>query len=319
MGPRFVLLLLFVVSANAFLPPVVMTPARAAMSSSSFSENRSPMVQPQRLSSASASTQLHMNMISRFGKVVMSNVNNWIRMLEDPEKIMSQAVEDMQSDLVQLRQSYAEVTASNRRFLKQKESSEKLANEWHQRAQLALQQNNEELARQALSRRQTQLEEIQRIDTQIQAQTEAMDQLYQGMQQLERKILESRAKKEQLAARARTAESTQKVNEMLGGITGKTSVDAFSRMEQKVEAMEAKAEVSAEMGSTYGTILPGSAASTTDAEFRKLEAKSTVDQELEKLKRELSPRRSTIPITTSNIVSDDSLGRYKRDGPSSRS
>ena len=67
------------------------------------------------------------------------------------------------------------------------------------------------------------------------------------MQLLEKKILESRAKKDQMIARARTAQSTQKVNDMISGITGKTSMDAFKRMEEKVEALEASAEVSKEM------------------------------------------------------------------------
>jgi len=38
---------------------------------------------------------------------------------------MTQAVEDMQNDLVNIRQSYAEVTASQRRLAKQKETAEK--------------------------------------------------------------------------------------------------------------------------------------------------------------------------------------------------
>lgn len=86
-----------------------------------------------------------------------------------------------------------------------------------------------------------------------------------------------------MVARARTAQSTQKVNDMLGGITGKTSMDAFSRMEEKVEALEAAAEVSAEF-SSGGNALPGSAESSLENQFKMLEGSASVDAELNKLK-----------------------------------
>jgi hypothetical protein len=47
-------------------------------------------------SSSSSSTVLHMNLFDRFTRVVNSNLNNILKNLEDPEKIMTQALEDMQ-------------------------------------------------------------------------------------------------------------------------------------------------------------------------------------------------------------------------------
>ena len=149
--------------------------------------------------------------------------------------------------MVQVRQSYAEVTATQRRLMKQKEQCESVAADWYNRAQLALKASNDGLAKEALTRRQTQLDEAASLQQQIDAQAANIDKLYEGMQTLEKSILEAKSKKEQMVARARTAQSTQKVNDMLGGVTGKTSMDAFKRMEDKVEALEAAAEVSAEM------------------------------------------------------------------------
>jgi phage shock protein A len=166
-------------------------------------------------------------------------------------------------------------------LLKQKEQADALADDWYKRAQLALQKGNEVLAKEALTRRQQQVDGSADLQKQIDVQANAIDKLYDGMQTLDKKIMESRAKKDQMIARARTAQSTQKVNDMLGGITGKTSMDAFSRMEDKVEALEAAAEISAEMGS-IGNALPGS--SSLEQEFKLLEASSEVDNELRKLK-----------------------------------
>lgn len=55
-----------------------------------------------------------MNMFERFFRVVTSNVNSVIKNLEDPEKVLDQAVNDMQNDLIKIRQSYAEISATQK-------------------------------------------------------------------------------------------------------------------------------------------------------------------------------------------------------------
>jgi len=219
--------------------------------------------------------------------------------------------------LVKIRQSYAEITATQRRLMKQKEQCDALADDWYKRAQLALQKGNEELAKEALTRRQQQTDEAANLQIQIDNQAAAIDKLYEGMQMLEKRILESKSKKDQMVARARTAQSTQKVNDMMSGITGKTSMDAFSRMEEKVEALEAAAEVSAEMGSINGNMLPGSASSSVEAQFKALEAASEVDVELAKLKGLLGGSSSASTTSSSssakNLEIDDELEKMKKD------
>jgi phage shock protein A len=197
-------------------------------------------------------------------------------------------------------------------MLKSKEQADALAQDWYQRAQLALQKGNDGLAKEALTRRQAQTDEAANLQSQIDVQAASIDKLYEGMQMLESKIMESKSKKEQMIARARTAQSTQKVNDMLGGITGKTSMDAFTRMEEKVEALEASAEVSAEMGTLGGNALPGSAASSIENQFKALEASSSVDDELQKLKGLLNPAEPAAASSSSSAV-DDELEQLKKD------
>jgi len=139
----------------------------------------------------------------------------------------------------------------------------------------------------------------------------SIDKLYDGMQALESKIIESKAKKEQMIARARTAETTQKVNDMLSGVTGKTSMDAFTRMEDKVEALEAAAEVSSEMGSLGGNALPGSSSADLEKQFKMLEGSSAVDDELKKMKGMLSGSSSAPDKKKDNL--DDELAKLKKE------
>lgn len=292
-------------AATAFVP---------SGSSSSFVGRKVTYTAP-----PSSATALQMNLFDRFSRVAKANLNGILQNLEDPEKIMTQALEDMQGDLVKIRQSYAEVTATQRRLLKQKEQADAVSQDWFKRAQLALEKGNDGLAKEALTRRQTAAEEAETLQNQIDVQASSIDKLYEGMQMVEKKIMEAKSKKEQMVARARTAQSTQKVNDMLGGMTGKTSMDAFTRMEDKVEALEAAAEVSQEMG-RMGE-LPGS--TDIERQFKMLEATSSVDDELEQMKKNLlSASASTDSSAASGSASssasankgvDDELEKLKRE------
>ena len=64
---------------------------------------------------ARPTTALQMNFFDRFKRVAEANINNVLGKMEDPEKVLNQAVEDLQKDLVTIRQSYAEVMATQKR------------------------------------------------------------------------------------------------------------------------------------------------------------------------------------------------------------
>eukprot|EP00595_Chromulina_sp_UTEXLB2642_P003104 CAMPEP_0196764446 /NCGR_PEP_ID=MMETSP1095-20130614/6155_1 /TAXON_ID=96789 ORGANISM="Chromulina nebulosa, Strain UTEXLB2642" /NCGR_SAMPLE_ID=MMETSP1095 /ASSEMBLY_ACC=CAM_ASM_000446 /LENGTH=220 /DNA_ID=CAMNT_0042120069 /DNA_START=1066 /DNA_END=1728 /DNA_ORIENTATION=+ len=189
----------------------------------------------------------------------------------------------MQSDLIKVRQSYAEVSAAQKRLTKQKEVADNTANEWYKRAQLALQKGDEELAKEALSRRQTQLEVAQTLGNQLGLQEKALEKLYDSMTALDKKITESKRQKDLFIARARTAKTTVEVTDMLSSLnSGSNSMSAFERMKEKVESLEAQAEVAGELAaSSLGTSVK------LEDKFKALESDSTVNDELEKLKRQL--------------------------------
>jgi outer membrane protein TolC len=74
-----------------------LSPSHAFSTSSSFTR-RLPSSSPTHVSTSSPyrSTALSMNLFDRFQRVAKANINNVLKSLEDPEKIMSQALEDMQ-------------------------------------------------------------------------------------------------------------------------------------------------------------------------------------------------------------------------------
>lgn len=253
-----------------------------------------------------------MNMFDRMFRVVASNVNSIVKGLEDPEKVIEQAVEDMQSDLIKIRQSYAEISATQKRMEKQREQAQANADEWYRRAQLALEKGDEDLAREALSRRQLQIEQVESLEKTLVIQNGAVDKLYTSMIALDTKIADARRQKEAMIARARTAKTSVKVTDMLNSMGGSSSMEAFDRMKEKVENLEAQAEVAGELAaSNAGTSV------NMEERFRLLEGTSKVDSELEMLKRKQLPgiTSATQPIAelpaTTTIKSELDL-EYER-------
>ena len=78
------------------------------------------------------------------------------------------------------------------------------------------------------------------IKEQIEAQQGSLTALYESMKELEAKMAEAKAKKDQIIARARTAKAATKVNDMLAGVGTSSSTAAFDRMADKVEQVCAR-------------------------------------------------------------------------------
>eukprot|EP00887_Chlorella_sp_A99_P004429 scaffold30.g4429.t1 len=227
------------------------------------------------------------NLFSRLVRVIKSYASSAVSSLEDPEKILDQAVEDMQADLIKLRQGAAEVTASQKRLQAKYEDAQRLADDWYRRAELALSKGDEELAREALTRRKSFQacegghrrtgDNATMLKQQLEQQAKAVDTLIGNMRVLENKLAEAKMKKDTLKARAQSAKSAAAISDMVAGLSTSSAVAAFEKMEDKVLAMESAAEAA--------TMLV--APDNLESKFRALEG-SAVDDDLDQLKRKLT-------------------------------
>ncbi|MEL6854363.1 MAG: PspA/IM30 family protein [Cyanobacteria bacterium J06607_13] len=216
-----------------------------------------------------------MGLLDRFSRLIRSNVNHIVNGAEDPEKALEQAVADMQSDLISMRQAVAQAIATQKRTERQCEQAQRTAQEWYNRAQLALQKDDEPTAKAALTRRQTYVQTAQTLQPQILQQREVVQQLKTNMSLLERKIAEARTQKDMYIARARAAQSSVRLNEMLS-TSAPSGLSAFEKMESRVLDLEAQAEATAALGSD-----------PLDKAFAQLEGSSTVDEQLAQLKAKM--------------------------------
>lgn len=294
--------------SSAYVLPLTPVPRGCALSTAVSSFSGRPVRRFARYGPAvrrtrPAHTPMQMNLFDRFFRVIRANVNQAVSGMEDPEKILNQTVTDMQGDLVKVRQAYAEVSATLKRIERQREQATVTSLEWKKRAQLALQKGEEDLAREALTRKKAADEQEGSLGSQIEGMKANVEKLYSSMQQLEGKISEARSKKDQYVARARTAKTSAKVNDMLSNVSTSGGLDAFERMKTKVEELEVKADVSRELS------LGGSADVSLESKFKALESDS-VDDELQKMKNQISG--SNTPFKLPGKVDPDVEGELER-------
>ncbi|MGV0104794.1 PspA/IM30 family protein [Nostoc sp. DSM 114167] len=219
-----------------------------------------------------------MGLFDRIKRVVSSNLNDLVNKAEDPEKMLEQAILEMQEDLVQLRQGVAQAIAAQKRSEKQYNDAQNEINKWQRNAQLALQKGDENLARQALERKKTYTDSSTSLKASLDTQSTQVDTLKRNLIQLESKISEAKTKKEMLKARITTAKAQEQLEGMVRGMNTSSAMSAFERMEEKVLMQEARAQAGQEL-----------AGADLESQFARLEGSSDVDDELAALKAQMLP------------------------------
>jgi len=217
-----------------------------------------------------------MGFFDRLSRLLRANLNDMVSKAEDPAKILDQSVADMQDDLVKLRQAVATAIASQKRIENQAKQAETTAAKWYERAELALQKGEDDLAREAISRRKTYQESATALNAQLSGQAGQVETLKKSLTALEGKIAEAKTKKDMLKARAQAAKAQEQLQSAVGNLGTNSAMAAFERMQEKVESMEASSQAAAEL-----------AGADLESQFAALESGSDVDGELEALRHRI--------------------------------
>ena len=94
-----------------------------------------------------------MGLFERIKRLFKANVNSLLSKAEDPEKMLNQTLVDMKEQYSKAKKQVTVAIADEKRLKRKYEDAFKEANSWEKKARLALQSGKEDLAREALSRR----------------------------------------------------------------------------------------------------------------------------------------------------------------------
>ena len=223
-----------------------------------------------------------MGLFDRFRRVVKSNINDMISKAENPEKMLTQLIEDMNGQLIESKKAVASAIADEKQLERQLLQQRAQAEDWEKRAVLAVREEKDELAKRALVRKQELGEYVTSYQDQWQAQRDSVEQLKGSLRDLTEKIEEAQRKKNILIARAKRAEAQQRIQATLSTSRDTSAFEAFDRMAKKVDQIEAQADAEREINQ----IDTGDKA--LESEFKQLEKGDTsADQLLEDLKKKM--------------------------------
>jgi phage shock protein A len=189
-----------------------------------------------------------MGIFSRLKTLISSNVNDVINKAEKPEKMLNQLIIDMNEQLIESKKAVAMALAEEKKLEREMENQAAQSKEWERKAMLAVQAGKDDLAKEALLRKQEYDNAYQEYQKQWQSQKASVEKLKESLRDLQNKIEEAQRKKNLLVARAKRAEAQQKIQGTISSVSGNRSAfDAFDRMSQRVDQMEAEADAHQEL------------------------------------------------------------------------
>src|SRR5438270_5307281 len=221
------------------------------------------------------------DIFNRAGRVARGQANQGIGAIEDAtfEATVRQTIADMKTELNNVVRSSAMAMSNYNRLDAEYQKYVRQSQEWKDRAGLALDGGNEELAKKALAKKAESDKQVASLQTAVESAHQASESLKNQVGELKHKIEEGERTATTLVARKNAAMAQRKVSEAMAGV-GKAD-NAFaqlSRFEDSVSKEEATAKA-------FDQLASAGKDSNLESEFARLQGQ-TVDAELEALKRE---------------------------------
>ncbi|HWD71316.1 MAG TPA: PspA/IM30 family protein [Actinomycetota bacterium] len=249
-----------------------------------------------------------MGLTKRLSTILKAKASKALDKAEDPRETLDYSYQRMLEQLTQVRRGVADVATSRKRLELQASQLTQSGAKLEEQARQAIAQNREDLAREALSRRASIVQQLQDLKTQHDQLDAQESQLTQASQRLQTKVESFRTRKETIKATYTAAQATTKVNEAVSGISeemGDVGM-AIQRAEDKTAQMQARAGALDELmasGALDDLSAPGD---HIQAELDRGLLTVGVDAELERMKAELG--QGSAPKTIPTPQDTKSLG-----------
>jgi phage shock protein A len=214
-----------------------------------------------------------MAVLERVATLVRANLNDLIDRAEDPEKMIKQVILDMENQLLQVKTQVAVAMADQHLLRKKQQEHEDQAAEWMKKAELAVDKQQDDLARAALARYQSFTKLADDYGRQSADQKLQVDTLRNALEKLDQKLNEARAKSDLLVAQHRRARALDRASQAQLAIGDRSTAADFDRLRSKVVRSEAISQAKAEL-----------VADDVDRRFEVLEKEDEIGRLLDALK-----------------------------------
>ena len=222
--------------------------------------------------------------LERFKTIMSSNINALLDKMEDPEKMIDQYLRDMEKDLGSVKAETVAVMAQESAVKRKVTECEDEIKKMETYAKKALQAGNEADARMFLEKKESIRIKLESLEKEKMIAVENSLKMREMHDKLTSDIQKLNAKRNEIKSKIKMAKSAQKINSMTSstGISGK--MDSFNSIEEKVDRMLDEANASIELNSPKKDEVDDLMKKYDSGES---ESSSAVDEELERLKKEM--------------------------------
>lgn len=221
-----------------------------------------------------------MGIFSRFQDIVNANINSLLDRAEDPEKMIRLMIQEMEETLIEVRSTSAKVIADKKTLERRMAALTQDAEEWEQKAALAITRGREDLARAALAEQAAATETLELGHNELDAIESHLEDLNSEISQLQHKLDDAKAKQKSMLAREQSARSRLEIRRRFNRDKLNEAFEKFERYERKMDNMEAEVE-SYDLGSK-----------DLAEEIADLERDEAIDEALAKLKARMDKKDS---------------------------
>ncbi len=215
-------------------------------------------------------------MLTRIRDLVSANLNAMLDRAEDPVKMVNEYLRQLNTNLSEAKVSVASAMADETKLHTKMVEFQSQAEQWQRKAGAALNAGDEDLARQALSRKLQSQKLADSYKQQYESQDQQVEELQDALVKLEQRIAEARAKRELIVAKQNRAQTQEAIQRTVRGLGDMNAMDKLGQLEERVDDQLARADALAQLN--RGTL---------ESKFEDLAAQQELDSELEALKRSM--------------------------------
>lgn len=190
----------------------------------------------------------------RITRLAKANINALIDKAEDPEKMLEQMIRDYTNAIRDAEAATAQTIGNLRLAEKDHEryvaeattngtkalAASNKADEYRAAGNIAVADKFDNLAKLALNKQLQAEKSAANLEPTIASQTQVVNQLKDGLEKMRNNLEEVKYKRDELAARHKTAQAQSQVNDALKAFNVLDPTSEFSRYEDKVRREEAK-------------------------------------------------------------------------------
>ncbi len=214
-----------------------------------------------------------MGIFTRVRDIISANLNAMLDKAEDPEKLIRLMIKEMEDTLVEIKVSCAGAMATKKKIERDCTTVETRATQWGEKAQLAVDKDREDLAREALMEKRRYAERAASLRKELAECEGLVDQYQEDLAQLEDKLGAVREKQRLLVQRHIHAHKRKRAQDELRRLDSSDAFIRFEQFENRIERMEAEAD-----------LVHPRRRHSLDEEFARLEGDEDIEKELEALK-----------------------------------